>query len=202
MALTPISDMAARAQARVLSQYQGATARLVPWVGGLGGVVQTAESAVYGLLAQLDVATATGLWLERLGALVDEARESLGDAQYRAFIQARVLANGSQGRVEDIYSVARAGLSTLTYAMTAQPPAALQLVASGTTTDALMARLGRLLARTRAAGVRLSLLYQVQADAATFTFASGTALEASATLGFGDSGVPATGGGLASAANA
>lgn len=205
MALTQITDMAARAQARVLGQYQPATARLLAWVGELGGQVQESESALFGLAAQLDVSTATGIWLERLGAIVDEARESFNDTDYRGFIQGRVLANSSQGTLEEILAISRATFTTggATFALTDQFPAALQLVLAGATmTDGFAQRFARLLGRVRSAGVRLSMLYQTIPDAAAFTFATGSGLEASSTLGFGDSSNALTGGGFASAINA
>ena len=205
MGISAITDMPARALARILGQYKLATARFGALVSELAGQVQSAETAIFGLLAQLDVSSASGVWLENLGAIVDERRESLTDVDYRKFIAARVLANVSQGTCEELLTIALTIQTSVSagFALVELPPAAMQLsVGNVAMTDAFALRMARTLSRARAAGVRLSLLYQTLPDANTFTVASGTALEASSSLGFGDSSVPATGGGLASAINA
>jgi hypothetical protein len=207
MALATISNMSELAKARVLAQYQPATTRFVALVTELAGQVQEAETAIFGLLAQLSVATASGLWLERLGAIVGENREGLTDDGlssdgYRAFINGRVLANKSQGTVEELYAISHAAAPVNTFALSEQPPAAMQLVVGNAMTDLVAQRFARLLGVARAVGVRLSVLYNTLPDSNTFTFSSGTSLEASSTLGFGDSSNPSTGGGMASAINA
>lgn len=205
MGISAIIDMPARALARILGQYKLATARFGSLVSELAGQVQAAESAVFGVLAQLDLTTASGVWLENLGAIVDEARESLGDTDYRNFIKARVLANVSQGTCEELLTIARTVFVTggATFALTELPPAAMQLVLGGATmTDAFALRTARALSRARAGGVRLSVLYQTLPDANTFTFSSNATLQASSTQGFGDATNPATGGGFAGAINA
>ena len=203
MAVTPITDFVARTQAMVLAQYVG-LARFTGTVGLLGQAVQDAETGLSGLIASLNLSTASAVWLDRLGAVVDERREGLVDSIFRAFIQGRALANASQGDIPTLYAVANATASALsvTYSITAWPPAGLQMVVTGILGDALAGKLARLMRRARAAGVSLNIIYSTQADASTFFFSTTTSVQASSTQGFGDSGVPATGGGLSSAVGA
>lgn len=64
--------------------------------------VQEIEDVMLDLRAQLDIASASGGWLDRLGRLVGERRGDLGDALYRRFVQARLLVNSSTGHIERI----------------------------------------------------------------------------------------------------
>lgn len=202
MALTHITTHAADAVARLLSQYRD-KAKLAALVSRLATRAQALEDAVWAMLAQLVLATAADAWLDRLGGIVGEAREGRLDVVFRAAIQARILANQSSGRVEDVIEVFQAWVawwaSNPPIHVTQLAPAALS-VETSPTGDAISANeadllpLFRIFAATRAAGVGMTVRYQLSADVdGMFTFADGTP-EASTDQGFSDNDPNGTGG--------
>jgi hypothetical protein len=195
MALSQILTYAETAAARLLAQYRERP-RLRALVRELAGEVQEVENALWGMVAQTSIDTAEGVWLDRLGAIVGEAREGATDTDYRKYIRARIAANGSASVVEDVLSVMRAWAGGVlpTLAVIDRFPAGFELQLPSPVTLAELPRLFRLVRAARAAGVGVMLIYQTTADADAFTFSSDATLQASATQGFGDSGNPATGG--------
>lgn len=192
MALAQITDLVTRARARVLSQYRSMTTRFLPMLDVLVGETQELENAIWGFIAQLDVTTATDIWLERLGEIVGEKREGeADDAIYRRYIEARILANKSSGRINDVLAVANkviGGDPVNVFVASEWFPAHMRLeIPQGDLIDfgsSLYKRLLKMLRITRAAGVGFELLTQSELDNATFTFSSTGALQASTTLGF------------------
>lgn len=194
--LTEITDFAARAKTKMLAQYRDKL-KLAAFVGELAARAQDLEAALFDVLEQTSVGTAVGVWLERLGAVVGEERGGVGDTLYRQYIQARVKANRSEGRLEDVIAVITAWYGSAFPSLTLTEPGRANLLVelpSVAVTAAQIARLVRLLRDTRAAGVGAQVLWQPQADADTFTFSSSAALESDSARGFGDSSNPATGG--------
>lgn len=49
----------------------------------------------------------TGIWLDRIGAIVDEPRNARADLAYKAAISVRIRVNRSKGRAIDVIEVAR-----------------------------------------------------------------------------------------------
>lgn len=199
--LVEITDYAARAKAKLLAQYSDKP-RIAGLVGELGGLAQEAEAAIWDLISETSIATATGIWLDRLGAIIGEPRDGAADSDYRAFIRARIHANRSNGRVEDLIAVVKAwnGGVLPTLFVTQYFPAAVEVRLGAVVT--VVDRLLRLLKCTRSAAIGQMVLYQTVADAAAFTFSSSASPEASATQGFGDSTTPATGGAFVGAERA
>ena len=199
--LAEITDYSARAKAKLLAQYSDKPL-VAGIIGELGGLAQEAEAAIWDLIAETSIDTSTGVWLDRLGAIIGEARDGAADVDYRAFIKARIYANRSNGRVEDLISVVKAwnGGILPTLFVTQYYPAAVELRLGVVVT--VIERLLRLLKCTRSAAIGQMVLYQTVADAAAFTFSSSAAPEASATQGFGDSTTPATGGSFVGAERA
>lgn len=204
--LQEILDHAARAKARLLAQYRDKP-KLAGVLGALVNSVQEIEVALFDVLEQTAVATAVGVWLDRLGAIVGEPRDGASDADFRKYISARIRANRSHGTFEDVIEVIEAwGNATFftgDVTLTELGRASFHLDISGdiipfsTIADAAhLARLARLLPKTRAGGVGAQLLWSPDAEANIFTFSSGASLEASSTQGFGDSSNAATGGKL------
>jgi hypothetical protein len=207
MALTQITDHAARARALVLEQYKTMTTKFLPLVDAVVGSVQDAEDALWGYVAMMLLGSSTGVWLGQLGRIVGEERETADDDDYREFIAARVLANKSQGSIEDIIAVVRKVItvpgSAAGATLTVQQffPAALQAtIGSFDFSDvALLDRLRRMLLRTRAAGVGQNVVYQFQDDdAEMFTFEWDAGSPSVTGLGFDDEAAPGDGGHLAS----
>lgn len=108
--LVYIPDHADQARRRLLSQDWDAP-RIVALFESLGVGVQTLEDVTFDVLLSLDVNTATGEQLDRLGALVGEQRGGLGDEDLRRFIRARILVNVCDGTADAIIEIWR----TITY---------------------------------------------------------------------------------------
>lgn len=202
MALTQLTTHAVDAVARLLSQYRDKP-RIAGLVSALAGRGQAVENALWSILAQLALATAADSWLDRLGAIVGEPRDGRVDSVYRASIRARIYANASNGRVEDLIEMFQAWAdwwATNAPIRVAQlAPAALS-VETSPTGDAITAAeeellpLFRLFSATRAAGVGMTVRYQLHSDPeGMFTFADG-APESSTDQGFSDDDPNGTGG--------
>jgi hypothetical protein len=69
--------------------------------------VQDIENTTFDLGLALQLASASGEWLDRFGAIVGELRGGLADAAYRRFIQARIQINRSQGEHERLIRIAQ-----------------------------------------------------------------------------------------------
>lgn len=200
--LSTILTYATQAKARLLEQYRGLS-KFSALVGELGDRAQEAETAIFGLLGVLELGTATGVWLERLGGIVGERRQASADAAYRRYVLARVQANKSSGTVEDLIAVCTEWHGApCDVVITDCPPAGIQLdfrewsASSGSVSIGHdeWVRLVKLLSATKAAGVGVDVLYVEDAIDA-FTFSSGSTVEVDATFGL-------DGGGLADARRA
>jgi hypothetical protein len=183
-ALAQLTDLVSSTAARVLQQYQKKP-RFMALHRGLTQLVQDAETAVFGIVAQLDVDAATGVWLDFLGNFVGEPRAGANDTDYRKFIKARIIANRSQGAVEDIISVIKTVTGLSTFAVTRLSPASLEVILDGyAMAEPIRTRLMQLLRAARAAGVRLMVLYASNAtDTNMFLFSSNDTMQASTTQG-------------------
>jgi hypothetical protein len=198
--LAHVLDLAVRAKARVLGQYQKAT-RLVALAGEVGGWAQELEDALWALGQATTIDGATGIWLDRLGALVGEERGGASDADYRGFIRARIRALRSSGRVEDLLAVLTAWSSRF-YVVVQKFPAGVEVSIGDTTTEAEAARVQRLVRGARSAAVGLMLRYDAVDPGDTFTFATGSSRQIDSALGTGDTTNVTTGGHLAGAVRA
>lgn len=198
--LTQITDHALRARARLLEQYRNRP-QLASFVAGMASTVQTLEDAIFAMIAQTAIPTATGVWLEWLGAIVGEERGAEGDAVFRRYILARILANRSHGTLEDVVRVLDAafGAPVASPAIRELGRACLQVDPNTDYATSLRDRLIRLLASTRAAGVGQTLFWQADGLSKTFTFSVGAGLEVDADAGFGDTSAPLVGGTFAGA---
>lgn len=166
--IRPITDHADRAIARLLRQFQNAP-RLTGYVRVLIGELQQVEDQLHKLLEAKVVDTAAGAQLDRLAALVGQARGALDDARLRTWVKARIRLNRSSGTGNDILQVFRLLVGEgVRLRLIEQFPAALVLRIHGTLSidprDA-----AAVLQRAKAAGVRALLEYRVAPDAATFT---------------------------------
>lgn len=107
-ALSHITDHAARAVARLVSQFKDST-EVKGFLTALAVQVQAAEDALYQVLVFRDVANATGVTLDRIGALVEApTRGNLDDASYRRRVRAQILSNRSEGDCSDLFAIINA----------------------------------------------------------------------------------------------
>jgi hypothetical protein len=193
--LARITSYAVDLPARLLAQYR-TLPRFTALIGELGGAVQGVEDALWGIIDAIALPTATGVWLDRLGAIVGESRDGATDVDYRRFIGARILANRSWGRMDDILGVlaAWAGLMP-SVTVTDYPPAEMAFRLNSIPVVDLT-RVFRLLISARAAGVGLMFQYTPLSGITPFVFATGSSPEASTTDGAGDATNSSIGGAL------
>jgi hypothetical protein len=204
MAFTHKTDLAVVAQGRIVSQYRNSPL-FVALIGAIAGVIQTVEDAFWDLYSAMLLDSATGVWLEYLGAIVGEAREGWGDTDYRRLIKARILINKSSGTIDEVLTIAALILdvSVTTVFLRAEEfyPASmlLEIVHTVHPPAALRNRLCRMVARARPVGVRL-LINSVPNDSNTFTLGDSDVAQPQLdiNLGFSDTASPTDGGMFAS----
>ncbi len=204
MALEHDTTLATETQALVLAQYLDLPV-FMSLVGQLAAQSQPIEDALWDLSQAMLLDTAEDIWLDYLGAIVGEAREGYSDEDYRSFIFARILANRSSGSIDELEEILALMLGTdvdVSFeSVTEYFPCSILIVILSTVhpDTALRSRFCRMLARARAAGVRL-LINSNSTDDNSFTCgdSDNSQPETDAMLGFGDSGDPDTGGKFAS----
>ena len=103
--LLPQIDHIQQGLSRVISQYRNKPKWMILWACYLQQV-QYVEDAVHAVVAIWRLDTATGWRLDVLGSLVGQPRIGETDAIYRTYIQARIRANRSRGRIADLTGIA------------------------------------------------------------------------------------------------
>ena len=105
--LFPLSSLRADMLLRLIRQYTE-SARLQSLIGVALDVMQDIDAAVTDAYTiGLDVDSAQGFWLRLLGKIVGEVPNGRTEDRFRAAIKARIAANRSQGRAEDLIKVGR-----------------------------------------------------------------------------------------------
>lgn len=175
MATTKIEDHVARGLARLPMQFKGKP-NFESFLTVLLTPIQRVEDALWQLLTERGIDTATAAQLNTLGKIVGQPRGGMVDADYRRYVRAKIAANKSTGKPEDLIAVALAVLGP-------DPAAEIEIQPSGTATlivellgaiDAATAEaMNTLLQQSVAAGVRLVLVFSLSAPADTFTFGTG-----------------------------
>jgi Protein of unknown function (DUF2612) len=192
-------DHAGEAASRLISQFDDA-AKLHALVRALVRPIQDLELAAFELMDSFDVDDAVGDQLDKLGAILDEAREGRGDAYYRAYIKARIAANNSNGTPLDVYRVTRMllGEDVLSLRLTAVPSAHFILEIAATTLqfpwddavdvppDLVAKAVADAVFRAISDGISFTLFYQFGSDEETFTFADADTADADTGRGFAD----------------
>lgn len=196
MALEHITDMVATAASRVLWQYKNLP-RFTTLMAGNVGQVQSLEDAMWAIVPMLDINQATGAWLDLLGAFVGEPRDGAEDDDYRRFIAARILANGSTATIEEILAVALLVCDTappgigfklkewVTLAMRLTVPFGSQQM-GGQQGVILLNRLLKLLRSTRGGAVKLNVKYQDCTDDDVLTAGDATGVKGNVGKPCGD----------------
>lgn len=140
--------------------------RLVGFLRALMAGAQQLEHELFDLLTALDLDTATGAILDRIGAWVDEPRGSLEDDEYRAMIRVKLLVVWGRGTTDDIIDVALLGSEPSRVTHWPQYPAGgqVQIERSEDMSTARAARLVRFFEALRPAGVRLHVTAAVYDD--------------------------------------
>lgn len=92
------------ALARLLSQFSQST-RLRSLICALADQADPVEQNLWDVRAYRSIDTATGVQLDALGYLLGLDRGNEGDADYRRFLRAKVLANNSAGHADTLIQI-------------------------------------------------------------------------------------------------
>lgn len=161
MAATKIADHRAEAILAMPQEQQGkATIELLIEV--CAGPANDLEDVLYQLLTERFIDTAIGAQLDLIGKIVLQARNGLGDDDYRRYLRARIAANNSEGLISDFIRVTRSVLNDPTLSVTCAREDSAQLsvyIAGGVLATAVANILLEFLQATRMGGIRLLVHY-------------------------------------------
>lgn len=116
--ITQITDHQARAFARLPDRFRDLEQKYpafwraglcTGWEGFLYSFVEPAqqlEDIMFDILAAMDLSSAAGVQLDRIGQIVGQPREGLGDVDYLTQIQAQIAENNSDGTGNNILNIA------------------------------------------------------------------------------------------------
>lgn len=178
-----IVDHPAQAVARLSQQFKTKpliVALLKSWVTQ----VQELENALWDLREMRTLSTATGIYLDEIGAIVGQPRNGMDDDTYRVWISARVLVNRSSGTTEQVIGFVKklVGESVEVW-LDEQYPAAFAIQVGGID-PAKGVEIARLLQLAKPAGVGAQFQWSRDGDVA-FRFSSDGSEELNVPYGFG-----------------
>lgn len=163
-----IDDHEARGLALIVSQFAEAD-NLRALCAAILAEVQIAEDSFQDLVYGLTLDGATGAQLDLLGALFGEARDTLPDALYRRFIEARLLIRLSQGTPDTVALVASRLLGVPVEYRPAYPASyRLQYTLTAPISADLRARILARIVEATPAGVGVELVESLSAVPFTF----------------------------------
>lgn len=144
----------------LLSQYRDKP-RIQALVDALADESQTLEDEVHDLKVSSILASASGSFLDRWGAVVGERRGPFNDFQYRNIIEAKILAGRSNATLDELIEVYRTVTNAEEIRAFGKYPAAVKLQAriNFDVTPEYSRRVVRIMDIARAAGVGLTLVY-------------------------------------------
>ncbi len=172
MTLAAITDHVERGLAHLIDQFKGKP-RLEAWISSYLEEVQELSDAAWEVLVLRLIDQATGEQLTVLGRLVGQPRTIADDDRFRVFVRARIAANKSHGRWNDILLVARLLLNGASaYTLTAFYPGALVLTIEDAFPFIPTIEHG-LLEDATAAGVRIDVHFHADDSADLFRFDEG-----------------------------
>ena len=163
-----------------LIAYLRTKPRLAALGAGLGSQLQELEESLLDLRDERTLAVAVGAQLDQYGRLVRELRGALADADFRRFVEARILSNTCEGEADRLIQVLRILAGPLTagtdVAYAPQYPAGCQLAVTRDTplAAAMASRIAAQMVSITPAGVGLGL---IESTPAAFTLDTGPALD-------------------------
>ncbi len=184
MPLVKIENHVEQGLALLLSQYRDKP-RIAALLSSYLRRVQELEDATFDVLIARLIDNAVNEQLRVIGRIVGQTNEGgWDDDTYRLFIKARIRANKSNGRGDDVIDVINL-VEAADFVLSEVYPAAMYVDFTAVTAASPLI-LMELARRAKSAGVRLQLLYgdhDIGVDA--FSFCTGTTELASTTEGFG-----------------
>jgi hypothetical protein len=147
--------------------------------------IQEIENVFFDVLTKRYIANAKDAQLDTLGRIVGQPRIGATDDIYRLWILARIRANVSNGRADDIIQVAQLVLQGLSFTYDDYYPASFVVdVTEPMTVDA--PSVASIIGITRGAGIGSALLFASSTEDNSFTFADGDDQEDDIDRGFAD----------------
>lgn len=173
MAITHKTDYFDEAKTRLLQQFKNMP-RIEGFLDAVSAEVQELEDAMWEVFVNRVIQSdlATGDLLAKLGKLVGQGSEGLTDAEYRLLIQARILANRSSGRREELIEVISTLCPGMTIAAHDHYPASFYLWPMGAVTLPPVLIGASFLQVAMSAGVRLMFVWNTSDLADQFIFGS------------------------------
>lgn len=175
-----ITNHVAAAQARLLVEYQQS-----PILQGLIGVfaarVQLIENALYAVMTQRALATASGQQLDNLGKIIGLPRSAVPggnvDATYAIWLRVQILVNVSTGAAPNLIAICLADgdVGNIPQVLDSGPASCIVRVGGVATTQP--STLSAALQTARAAGIHLVTEYLATTSALSFTL-DGTSAQA------------------------
>lgn len=165
---TQITDHAVRAVARLLAQLRNKP-NVESWVEIFADQVQALETVFFEISTARILANASGIQLDRIGAIVGEDRNGLDDDAYKIRINARIAINRASGTADEILNVFNV-IWPGAYVLQEYQPAAFTLDCATAVTEP--AAMSAVLQAMKAAGVRTFFIYTTDADMFAYDDAS------------------------------
>lgn len=137
----------------------------------IGNEIQAIEDALFGLVQGRSLASAVGVQVDGLGAIVGEDRQGADDVPYLARIGSRILINRGSGSMETIIGALLPLLPAGNFVkVTEYKPAAL-IADGGFSIDGTQVSIvGKILQLAKAAGVKAQFSYSTVTAGLTATF--------------------------------
>lgn len=162
-------------------------------VGATTDQIQELEDTIWDLYGTFSIDDATGLYLDRIGALLGQPRLGLSDEDYRIWLKARQRVNASNGTAAALLDILFTLDPDATFDYDTYPPASYSITMYGT--DLTPEVLADILSEAQPAGVSGMFAYTTAPETAVFEFSATGAIDATTPdMGFGDSGDPDVGG--------
>lgn len=176
-------DWQGRLRARIYEQFKGKP-KIQAWVDMVAQQFQDLEDVFQSLFTLTSIDDSSGAQLDNLGRVLDQPRSGVGDSTYRLYLRARIVANKSGGRSEDIYRVFAALFPTATLLLRSGGVKSFFIrvgTVALTRTQALVA--AAFLAHSKEAGARANVIWQESPTAALFTLDGGPGFDSGVFTG-------------------
>ena len=155
MSSTHVANVVATAISRLPQEFQKDVIKR--FITSLLTEAQNTEDVVYELVELRMLGTAANADLDAYGTLVGEAREGLGDEEYRKVLRVKILSNRSNGQTETLISIVSRLTGSEDVRIIDVYPAGIEVcfTIDPPLTAAQRRRLYRFVHRSKSAGVRL-----------------------------------------------
>lgn len=175
---SPAEVVEAEAAINRLAEYLRGKTKFEALLNALVAPSDDLDEAFASFDAMRSIDDATGVLLDRIGAILNRPRASLSDDDYRTFLRVQILINLTSGTVPELIEILQALAPGCTVDIVEWFPAALVADIQGVIIAPEDAELlAEILATARPAGIGATLKYHGAAAEETFTLDSGPGLD-------------------------